>query len=126
MPDLQVINWEKRLTMTKAEIIRFQLLVHCHVQKIHISSADLDCLTLLGEKGKVELTGFCEVLAKMKVFKTAQSSRNALTRLQDKSLVVKEGRSGKKVYVHPDIKIQGEGNIMVDIKCFSPDRTKQQ
>lgn len=122
MPEIQVINWEKRMTMTKQEIIQFQLLVHCHVQKIHISSADLDCLTLLGQKGSAELTGFCKLVAESNVFKTAQSSRNALGRLQEKGLIIIEGKSRKKLYLNPDIKIQGTGNILVDIKCFSPNK----
>ena len=122
MASIEVINWEKRLTMTKVEIIRFQLAIHCHIQKINISSADLDCLTTLKQKGTAELTSFCKVLTDMNIFKSSQSSRNAITRLEEKKLIVKDGQSKKRIYINPDIKIQGEGNILVDVKCFSPNK----
>lgn len=117
---VEVVKWNKTMTMTKSEIIKFQIIVHCHVQRIHISSADLDCLTLLGENGLAELTTFCELLTNKDIFKSIQSSRNAITRLQDKKLIFKEGRNKKKISIHPDLKIQRVGNILVDIKCFSP------
>jgi hypothetical protein len=122
MAEVEVVKWNKTLTMTKPEIIRFQIIVHCHFQKLHISSADLDCLTLLGQKGSADLTAFCELLTQEDVFKSIQSSRNAITRLQDKKLILKEGRNKKKILLHSDIKLQRAGNVLVDIKCFSPQR----
>jgi hypothetical protein len=122
MAGVEVTKWNKTLTMTKLEIIRFQIMVHCHFQKIHISSADLDCLTLLGQEGLAELTAFCELLTQKSIFKSIQSSRNAITRLQDKKLIFKEGRNKKKVSVHPELKVQKNGNVLVDIKCFSPQK----
>ena len=103
MAEVEVVKWNKIMTMTKPDIIRFQLIVHCHFQKLHISSADLDCLTLLGQKGSADLTAFCELLTEEDVFKSVQSSRNAITRLQDKRLVLKEGRNKKKILLHPEI-----------------------
>ena len=119
---VEVVKWNKTVTMDRSEIIRFQVMIHCHFQKIHISSADLDCLTLLGKKGLAELTTFCELLTEEDIFKSIQSSRNAITRLQDKKLILKEGRNKKKISIHPDIKLQVSGNVLVDIKCFSPQK----
>jgi hypothetical protein len=124
MAEVQVIKWNKTIAnMEKADVIRFQFMVHCYIQKIaNISPALLDCLTLLGTLGSAELLPFCEVLTEKGIFQSVQSSRNAITRLQDKNLIIKEGRNKKLLKVHPDVKIQNKGNILVDIKCFSPDK----
>ncbi len=125
MPEIEVINWQKVLTMKKAEIIRFQLMVHCYVEKIpNISPALLDCMTLLGVKGSTGLIDFCDTLTEKKIFKSVQSSRNAIARLQDRKLVVKEGRNKKNISLNPELLIQNSGNILVDIKCFSPKNEK--
>jgi hypothetical protein len=76
----------------------------------------------LGTLGSAELLPFCEMLTKQGIFQSIQSSRNAITRLQDKNLIIKEGRNKKLLKVHPDVKIYNKGNVLVDIKCFSPDR----
>lgn len=121
MAEIEVNTWRPVIpVMSRNDIVRFQLMVHCHVEHIHISSADLDCLTLIGQLGKAELTAFCDLLASEQIFKSAQSSRNAITRLQEKNLVVKEGVNKKKVSLHPSLKIQSKGNIMVEVRCFSP------
>lgn len=123
MPEIEVINWQKALTMNKPEIIRFQLMVHCYVEKIpNISPALLDCMTLLGQEGSVGLISFCEDLTKKGIFQSIQSSRNAIARLRDKELVVKDGKNKKKISLHPSLKIQNSGNVLVDIKCFSPNK----
>jgi len=123
---VEVTKWNKAMpNVSKADIVRFQLMVHCHIQEVRISSADLECLTLLGLNGKVELTAFCDILTTEGVFKSIQSSRNAITRLQDKELIVKEGKNKKKIFINPVMKIQSVGNILVDIKFFSPQKTLQ-
>jgi len=123
MADIEVIEWKKALTMNKTEIIRFQLMVHCYVQKIpNISPALLDCLTLLGQQGGTGLISFCETLTEKGIFQSIQSSRNAIARLQERKLVVKEGKNKKKILLNPELKIQNSGNVLVDIKCFSPQK----
>ncbi len=123
MAEIEVIKWNKALTMNKAEIIRFQLMVHCYVQKIpNISPALLDCLTMLGQQGSTGLISFCEMLTERGVFMSIQSSRNAIARLQERKLIVKEGKNKKKISLNPDLMIQNSGNVLVDIKCFSPNK----
>lgn len=126
---IEVINWRKALTMSKPEIIRFQLMVHCYVEKIpNISPALLDCLTLLGQKGSTGLISFCETLKEHGIFESIQSSRNALARLEERRLIVKElkktseGKNKKHVSLNPELQIQNTGNVLVDIKCFSPNK----
>lgn len=147
--EIEVINWQKAMQMTKPEIIRFQLMVHCYVEKIpNISPALLDCMTLLGKMGSTGLISFCELLTTTlatiddekrqkllkegkplpTIFESMQSSRNALARLEERGLIVKEtkktseGKNKKHVLLSPILKIQNTGNVLVDIKCFSPNK----
>ena len=41
------------------DIVRFQIMLDCHINRVSISDSDLDCLTLLAINGESELTAFC-------------------------------------------------------------------
>ena len=38
---------QKRVVMSKEDVIKFQILTHCYINNINLSDADLACLTLL-------------------------------------------------------------------------------
>ena len=132
---MAVLNtFQKRGPMDLWSIVRLQAMIHCHTEGVSISEADLDCITLLAINGKVELTAFCnsaclddereidEQLDTVKeIFKTPQSVRNAISKLSLMGLVIKEGRSRKKVSVDPALSLQTSGNILVEIKYVRRD-----
>lgn len=122
MASVEVTKWNKVLTITNENIIELQIMLYCYFKRIHISPADLSCLTLIGKSGKkVGLTSFCILLSEKGVFKTQQSCRNAISKLVDKGLVVKDGFGKKAVRIADEIQLQTVGNILVDLKCFSKD-----
>ena len=49
---------QKKVVMSRKDIIKFQLLTHCYINKITVSNSDLECLTLLSSLGSIELTHF--------------------------------------------------------------------
>ena len=131
-------TYQKRGPMELWNIVRFQIMIHCHTEEISISEADLDCITLLAINGKVELTAFCnsaclddereidEQLDIVKeILKTPQSVRNAISKLSLMGLVIKEGRSRKQISVSPSLKLQTSGNILVEIKYVRRDVPKE-
>lgn len=121
---------DKRAKLTLSDTIRFQLLTHCYLNRIVLSELDYDCLTNLGMSGEMELTNFCSIMAekrlidKLKTVKikgkapapSPQTIRNALIKLEKEGLVYKDGSGRKKIKLHPDLKIQTEGNILLDYK----------
>jgi hypothetical protein len=107
---------QKKIRMDVWSIIRFQLAVYCHLNDIQISSLDLNCLTLLALSGERELTDFCETAVEKKIFGSSQSVRNALAKAEKRKLIIKQGRSKKKIRINPDIKVQTSGNILLDYK----------
>lgn len=106
----------KKVVLPRWEIVKFQILVHCYLTNITVSSADLDCLTTLGVEGEAELTEFCNSITDKNIFKSSQSARNAISKAEKKGLIVKKGRSKKRISLHPEINLQAEGNILLDFK----------
>jgi hypothetical protein len=107
---------QKRIRMEIWDITKFQIAVHCHLNEIQVSTLDLNCLTLLALSGERELTEFCEAAAKKEIFGSSQSVRNALTKAEKRSLIIKEGKSKKKIKINPTLRLQTDGNILLDYK----------
>jgi hypothetical protein len=110
---------DKRVKMTRWDIIKFQLITHCYLYKIALSESDLDCLTFLAMNGEQELTSFCNIAHAENIFSSIQSVRNCLTKAEKKSLIKKEGKNKKKIYINPDLKLHANGNILLDYKFLS-------
>lgn len=115
---------EKRVKMDSWDIVKYQILTHCYLQKIIVSEADLNCLTLLAKIGETELTQFCSMAAEKKIFQSPQTVRNALNKAETKNLITKDGRSKKKISIHPDLKVQTNGNILLDYKFLAVETPK--
>ena len=107
---------QKKVRMGHRDIIKFQLLTHCFIKDIQLSNSELDCLALLGAFGESELAEFCNTAVAEKIFKTSQTVRNFLTKACKEKLVIKEGTNKKKIKLEGDLKIQTEGNIVLDFK----------
>ena len=107
---------EKKVQMNQWDIIKYQLLTHCYLNKIPVSDADLECLTLLSQLGEQELTVFCTEVHTRKIFQSSQTVRNALTKAERKELIVKQGRSKKRISINPELKVITEGSILLDYK----------
>ena len=110
---------DKRVRMTRWDIVKFQLMTHCYLSKIPVSDKDLDCLTLLAVNGEQELTSFCNMAFNEKIFSSTQTVRNCLRKAELKNLIKKEGKNKKKIYIHPELKIHAQGNILLDFKFLS-------
>lgn len=116
---------DKRVRMSKWDIVKYQLLTHCYLNKINVSEADLNCLTYLVLEGSdQELTSFCNKAYAKQIFSSIQSVRNCLTKAEKKHLIKKEGKNKKKIYINPDIKVFSEGNILLDYKFLSVETQK--
>ena len=115
----------KKVRMNKWDIVKYQLLTHCYLNKITISDSDLDCLTYLTIEGDQELTSFCNKAHTKEIFSYTQSVRNCLTKAEKKDLIKKEGKNKKKIYINPDLKIQALGNVLLDFKFLSVETNQE-
>jgi hypothetical protein len=109
---------QKRAVMPKWDVIKYQILTHCYLNKISVSESDLNCLTLLSITGPIEITHFCYDASSEEdwIFKSPQSVRNALNKAEKNNLVIKDVDNKKLIKINPSLKIQVEGDILLDYK----------
>lgn len=112
-----VTQVQKRVVMSKEDIIKYQIVTHCYINRITMSESDLDCLLLLSVIGTIELSHFCyEASDEHKIFKSEQTVRNCINKCEKNNLVIKDPNNKKIISIHPDLKIQTEGDILLDYK----------
>ena len=113
-----VTQVQKRAVMPKWEIVKFQILAHCYIQRITVSESDLNCLTLLSITGPIELTHFCYDASSddHMIFKSPQTVRNAINKAMKNMLVIKDDTDKKMIKLNPTLKVQTEGDILLDYK----------
>lgn len=117
---------QKRVKMPKWDVVKFQILTHCYINRITVSESDLNCLTLLSFNQPIELTHFCYDASTDEdwIFKTPQTVRNCINKAEKNKLVVKDANNKKIIKLNPDLQIQTEGTILLDYK-FLGDGTKE-
>jgi hypothetical protein len=114
---------QKRVKMPKWDVVKFQILTHCYINRIAMSESDLNCLTLLSFNQPTELTSFCyDASAEEEwIFKSPQTVRNCVNKAEKNGLIVKDEKNKKIIMINPNLKIQTEGNILLDYKFLGND-----
>mgnify|MGYP006273611243 CR=1 FL=1 len=117
---------QKRVKMPKWDIVKFQILTHCYINRIVVSESDLNCLTLLSFNQPIELTHFCYDASAEEdwIFKSPQTVRNCINKAEKNNLVMKDPNNKKQIMLNPDLKVQYEGTVLLDYK-FLGDDTKE-
>lgn len=115
---------EKKAKMSSLEeMVRFQIMIHCHLNDLLMSPAEVACLADLAITGEVELTEFCLDVSAKGTFKSSQSVRNCIARAEKLGIVTKQGKGRKKIVINPLLQVQTKGNILLDLKAFHVEST---
>lgn len=136
---MAVVNQVKRSGhMDLWDIVMMQINIYCHINKISVSILEIECMALLAVNKESELTSFCNAAChedernndhdldyEREIFKSPQSVRNAINKLESLDLIHKIGSSKKKVLVNPLLEVQSEGNIFVEMKFLRKDESKE-
>jgi len=106
--------------MPKWDVVKFQILTHCYINRVVMSDSDLNCLTLLSFNQPVELTHFCYDASSEEdwIFKSPQTVRNCINKSEKIGLVIKDPNNKKQVMLNPNLKIQTTGTILLDYKLL--------
>jgi hypothetical protein len=109
---------QKKVKMPKWDVVKFQILTHCYINKIAMSESDLNCLTLLSFNQPIELTHFCYDASSEEdpIFKSPQTVRNCINKAEKNNLILKDTDNKKVITINPELKIQTEGTILLDYK----------
>lgn len=120
-----VTQVEKRVKMSKWDVVKFQILTHCYINSITMSESDLNCLTLLSFNQPTVLNDFCYDASSEEswIFKTPQTVRNCINKAEKNNLVVK---NKKQISLNPDLKVQTEGTVLLDYKFLGYDTQETQ
>lgn len=109
---------EKKAMVSKWESVKFQIITHCFLNSIKLSPSEIECLTLLGLEQEAEIAPFCIKAFEKEIFKSPQSVRNALSKLEKMSLIHKVGVN-KKIISLNNIPVLSTGNILLNYKILS-------
>ena len=119
---------QKRVKLPKWEVVKFQILTHCYINRITMSESDLNCLTLLSFNEPIELSNFCLDASSEEdwIFKSPQTVRNSINKAEKNKLVIKDKSNKKIITLNPNLKIQTKGIILLDYKLVSNDTEKSK
>ena len=109
---------QERVKMSKWDVVKFQILTHCYINRITMSESDLNCLTLLSFNQPIELTSFCYDASAEDdwIFKSPQTVRNCINKAEKNGLVIKDVNNKKLIMINPIIKLQTQGTVLLDYK----------
>jgi hypothetical protein len=116
MPKAKIIN--KTLKLPLLDIIKYQINMHCFLNEIRVSPAQLNCLGLLGLYGEINMSDFCGEVVSEEIFGNVQTTRNFITKCVKSKTVIRKGLGNKNICLHPDLQIQCEGTIVLTLKLF--------
>ena len=110
---------EKKIKTNREKLIKYQILTYCFFKDIKVSSTELELLFELSNNDGIEMNNLCEHLSEKKIYGTKQSARNAITKAEKKTLIIKGGDlRKKKVYISENLNIHKEAIIFLDIKIL--------
>lgn len=118
MSQVQVNKWIGKRLLGKRDIIKLQVLLHCHLNKIPLNTNDLEYLSELGIMEEKALSEYCDWMVSSGLCGSEGSARQIVDGLKDKNLILKEGKNRKVLRLNPTMKIQNKGNIMVEVTCL--------
>lgn len=111
-----VVN--KQIQLSLFDVIRFQINLHCFINKIRLSPAQMDCLALLGMFGDMNMSDFCEEVVSKEIFGNVQTTRNFITKSVKDGLVKRSGLGNKIVSLNKELTILNEGTILLNLKVY--------
>jgi len=119
---------QKRVKMSKWDVVKFQILTHCYINRITMSESDLNCLTLLSFNEPIELTNFCLDASAEEdwIFKSPQTVRNSINKAEKNGLVIKDPGNKKLIKLNPSLLIQTNGTVLLDYKFLGHDTEESQ
>ena len=118
-----VVN--KQIPLSLIEVIKFQINMHCFINKIRLSPAQLDCLSLLGLYGEMNMSDFCNEVVTDEIFGNVQTTRNFITKCVKENLVKRSGLGNKIVSINDALELLTDGTILLNLKIYHLEADKK-
>lgn len=130
MAATKIVN--KTVLMSLEDIIQYQLITHCFINKISLTESDIECFIKLAKLGETNLSKFCTeisqkwYLEKLEAWRkdrsgkepsiSTQTVRNIISKLEKYNLIYKTEGTKKKIVINENLKFQVTGNILLNFK----------
>lgn len=118
-----VVN--KQIQLSLKDIIKYQINMYCFINKIRLSPAQLDCLSLLGLYGEIYMSDFCNEVVQEEIFGNVQTTRNFITKCVKDGLVIRSGLGNKLVSINKELELLTEGTILLNLKVYHLETDKK-
>lgn len=109
---------DKNIPLSLLEIVRFQITLHCFINSIKISPAQLNTLAYLGLWGEINISDFCDQIVDEGIFGNPQTVRNFILKSIAEGHVVRKGTGNKLIELSEDIELTSEGNIILKLNVY--------
>ena len=100
------------------QTVKYQILTYCFFNNILLTKTDLDFLAELSFNPKIEIAKFYNLLTEKGIFKSSQSARNAISKIERKGLLSKMGTNKKTIVINKTINVQTSGLVLLDYKIL--------
>lgn len=115
------IKVEKTVRLNRFEIVKYQLIHHCFMNRIKLTDTELNCLALLGEIGSIRLTEFAKRAVEKEFLGNSVSVTNCLSKIRRSNLFIEKGVGKKVIFLNPDLNIKSEGTLVIELKLIKLD-----
>lgn len=118
---MEAVKVDKVIRLDKLEIIKYQLMHHCFINKIRLSDTELNCLSLLGQLGQIRLSEFSKVASSKaggNILGSPIAVASCLSKIERSGLFLKKNNGKKIIYLNPKLEIQTDGNIIINLKLI--------
>jgi hypothetical protein len=110
---------DKKVRSSRDKVIKYQILTYCFFKDIKVSRTELELLTEVSKHNGIEINDLCQQLSVKCIYRTKQSARNAITKVEKKTLIIKDGDNRKKrVWISDKMDIETDGAILLDMKVL--------
>jgi len=122
---MKTVLVESKTRMEYKAVIKLQLVFYCYVNKIDVPDVLLECVLLHILNNYSDLSTLCKGVCEHGLFKSEQSARNAIVKLQKKNILITEGKNKKKITINPSINIISKGNILLNYNILGVEPDKE-
>jgi DNA-binding MarR family transcriptional regulator len=110
---------DKKVRSSRIKVIKYQILTYCFFKNIKVTNTELELLTELSVNNGMEINDLCEQLSVKCIYRTKQSARNAISKVEKKTLIFKDGDARKKkIWISEEMNIETDGSILLDMKVL--------
>lgn len=110
---------EQRVSMSKKEIISFQILFYGFANDIYLNKNRLEVLTLLGLWGKMNISDFCQEISDRRIFSSSQAVRNYILECIKDDLVIRSGAGNKIIEISDKLELLVDDRIYINMKLYT-------